>query len=49
MGYLTSAELRQVMTSMGEKMTEGEVEDMIKEASPSGDGKVNYEGEIQYW
>ncbi|MCL4153258.1 UNVERIFIED_CONTAM: hypothetical protein GTU68_042851 [Idotea baltica] len=32
------------MTSMGEKLTAEEVDDMIKEASPSGDGKVNYDG-----
>ncbi|XP_071526560.1 neo-calmodulin-like isoform X2 [Panulirus ornatus] len=42
-GYLSSTELRHVMTSMGEKMSEQEVEDMIKEAAPNGDGKVNYE------
>ena len=44
-GYLSSAELRHVMTSMGERLSETEVEDMIKEASPSGDGRVNYDGE----
>ncbi|KAK7051431.1 hypothetical protein SK128_017748 [Halocaridina rubra] len=42
-GYLSSTELRHVMTSMGEKLSEQEVEDMIKEATPNGDGKVNYE------
>ncbi|XP_069184378.1 uncharacterized protein [Procambarus clarkii] len=42
-GYLSSTELRHVMTSMGERMSEQEVEDMIKEASPNSDGKVNYE------
>lgn len=34
------------MTSMGEKMSEQEVEDMIKEAAPNGDGRVNYEGKM---
>nr|XP_053653991.1 neo-calmodulin-like isoform X1 [Cherax quadricarinatus] len=42
-GYLSSTELRHVMTSMGEKMSEQEVEDMIKEAAPNSDGRVNYE------
>ncbi|XP_068212621.1 uncharacterized protein [Palaemon carinicauda] len=42
-GYLSSTELRHVMTSMGEKLSEQEVEDMIKEATPNGDGRVNYE------
>ncbi|XP_047737889.1 calcium and integrin-binding family member 2-like [Hyalella azteca] len=42
-GYLTSTELRHVMTSLGERLSESEVDAMIKEASPSGDGKVNYD------
>ena len=45
-GYLSSAELRHVMTSMGERLSETEVDELIKEASPSGDGRVNYDGEI---
>ena len=44
-GYLSSAELRHVMTSMGERLSEKEVDELIKEASPSGDGRVNYDGE----
>ena len=34
------------MTSMGEKMSDQEVEDMIKEAAPNSEGKVKYEGSI---
>ena len=34
------------MTNLGEKLTEEEVEDMIKEADVDGDGMVNYEGEF---
>lgn len=33
------------MTNLGEKLTEDEVEDMIKEADIDGDGMVNYDGE----
>lgn len=33
------------MTNLGEKLTEEEVEDMIKEADMDGDGMVNYDGE----
>ena len=43
-GYISSAELRHVMTSLGERLTDEEVDDMIKEADIDGDGQVNYEG-----
>jgi calmodulin len=31
------------MTNLGEKLTEEEVEEMIREADVDGDGQVNYE------
>ena len=37
-------ELRHVMTNLGEKLTDDEVDEMIKEADLDGDGMVNYEG-----
>lgn len=45
-GVITSTELRRVMTNLGEKLTDAEVEDMIKEADVDGDGMVNYNGEF---
>ncbi|XP_067324502.1 calmodulin-like [Anolis sagrei] len=42
-GYITVGELRHVMTNLGEKLTDAEVDQMIKEADLDGDGKVNYE------
>lgn len=39
-------ELRHVMTNLGEKLSEEEVDDMIKEADLNGDGMVNYEGNL---
>ncbi|XP_072039372.1 neo-calmodulin [Amphiura filiformis] len=42
-GFISSAELRHVMTNLGEKLTEDEVEGMIREADIDGDGQVNYE------
>lgn len=45
-GLISSNELRHVMTSLGERLTEEEVDDMIKEADLDGDGQVNYEGEF---
>ena len=43
-GLITSAELRHVMTNLGEKLTDEECDEMIKEADLDGDGMVNYEG-----
>lgn len=43
-GYLSVGELRHIMTSMGEKMTNEEVDDMLREADKDNDGKVNYQG-----
>ncbi|KAJ6656349.1 hypothetical protein lerEdw1_003852 [Lerista edwardsae] len=42
-GFISAAELRHIMTNLGEKLTSEEVEDMIKEADIDGDGQVNYE------
>lgn len=36
------------MTSLGERLTEEEVDDMIKEADLDGDGQVNYDGEREF-
>ncbi|XP_069114961.1 uncharacterized protein [Argopecten irradians] len=41
-GFITQIELRTVMTNLGEKMDDEEVEEMIKEADLDGDGKINY-------
>ncbi|KAJ8753709.1 hypothetical protein K2173_026385 [Erythroxylum novogranatense] len=42
-GYISAAELRYVMTNLGEKLTDEEVDEMIGEADFDGDGQVNYE------
>lgn len=34
------------MTNLGEKLTEEEVNQMIKEADVDGDGQVNYSGKL---
>ena len=34
---------RHVMTNLGEKLTDEEVDEMIREADIDGDGQVNYE------
>ncbi len=43
-GFISAAELRHVMANLGEKLTEQELDQMIKEADIDGDGQVNYEG-----
>ncbi|XP_030562441.1 neo-calmodulin [Drosophila novamexicana] len=42
-GFISPAELRFVMINLGEKLTDEEIDDMIREADFDGDGKINYE------
>ncbi|KAK1271016.1 Calmodulin-like protein 5 [Acorus gramineus] len=42
-GYISAAELSNVMINLGEKLTDEEVDQMIREADMDGDGQVNYE------
>ena len=41
-GFISPAELRYVMTKMGQELTDEEVDQMIQEADLDGDGQVNY-------
>ena len=42
-GLISASELRHVMTNLGERLTDKQVDDMIKEADIDGDGHINYE------
>ena len=46
-GSLSADELRYVMTKMGDtKLTDADVDEMIRDADADGDGEVNYEGRV---
>ncbi|XP_052103938.1 calmodulin-alpha-like [Mytilus californianus] len=42
-GFISGAELRHIMTAIGEKLTDLEVDDMLHEADLDGDGMINYQ------
>lgn len=42
-GYITRDELALVMTNLGEKLNENELNQMMKEADTNGDGRIDYE------
>ena len=42
-GYISVEELRDVMTKLGEKLTEKEVAEMVQEADNNGDGIIDME------
>jgi len=46
-GMISAAELRHVMTNIGEKLSDQEVDEMIREIDVDRDGQVNYEGNDQ--
>ena len=41
---ISTAELRYAMVRLGEKVTEGDIEEMIKQVDLNGDGLMSYEG-----
>ncbi|XP_023221127.1 calmodulin-like [Centruroides sculpturatus] len=41
-GYISVSDLRYIMTNLGEKLTEKEVEEMIREANADNNGRINY-------
>ncbi|XP_065297980.1 uncharacterized protein [Dermacentor albipictus] len=42
-GFITTAELRHVVTTLGERMTDEEADELTREADPTNAGHVNYE------
>ncbi|XP_025104128.1 calmodulin-2/4-like [Pomacea canaliculata] len=41
-GMINAGELRHVLTNLGEKLTDEEVDEMIREADLNGDNQINY-------
>ena len=44
-GYLTVDELRHIMTNLGEKLADEEVDEMLSIVDADGNGLIDYEGE----
>uniref|UniRef100_A0A667Y869 Calmodulin like 4 n=1 Tax=Myripristis murdjan TaxID=586833 RepID=A0A667Y869_9TELE len=42
-GFITASELRAKLTGLGEKLTDEEVDELLKEAGVGADGRVHYE------
>ena len=42
-GFIPAAALRHIMTSLGDKLPEDEVDEMMREANIDSDGQINYE------
>ena len=43
-GFIDEQELRDVLSNLGERLTDSEVHEMMLEADVNGDGKIDYEG-----
>ena len=43
-GYIHVNEIRHVLVHLGEKLSDDEVDEMIRESNISGDNQINYEG-----
>lgn len=42
-GFISATELRHVMTNLGEKLSDEEIGEMIREADVDSDGNINYD------
>lgn len=42
-GFIAAGELKHIVTSVGEKMSERDADELIKEADPNGTGRIDYQ------
>ncbi|XP_071160671.1 calmodulin-like isoform X2 [Mytilus edulis] len=42
-GYVTASELKTILSNNGEKISDEELDAMVKDADVDGDGKINYQ------
>lgn len=47
-GYISADELKYVMSNLGEKLSDGELAQMIAEADVDGDGRIDYNGRFNF-
>jgi calmodulin len=43
-GTISAAELKAVMANLGERLSDAEVDEMMREADTDGNGSISYEG-----
>lgn len=46
-GYIGAGELRYVLTSLGEKLTDEEVDELLKGVQVGSDGNIHYESFVR--
>ena len=46
-GYVSASELRHVMTNLGDRLPEQQVNEMLREADSHADGRVNYHAFVE--
>ena len=46
-GYIPVQEMRQILQSLGDKMTDQELDEMMAAADSDHDGFINYEGSVK--
>ena len=48
-GYITNAEFRYILTKLGERFTDSEVDTLFKECDLDENGKLDYKEFIAFW
>ena len=47
-GYITAEELKSVLDSVGEKLSQSEIEEIIRQADVDGDHTINYQEFVRF-